>query len=666
MTSDNRIDNIRTSSSGKRATVMEKQQNGSVTSSPNTPHASFFDPAVFFQRYALTIIIFLISLFFIITITNPALYMNDEWITANQLHQLNIGHQVTINEGKYGITDKGIVSSYFTSRQNVLMYSLALPLSALPIVKMLGLFENNFRLLVIMSWSLCLILIALLIEAYYPAYSKIRGIRLLFPVLLLALFLFMFNILMYRQFIFSTADAPFEVAALILTSHIFFALTVAVVFETCKLIFKDLWMSLFGVCATIACSSYIFWAGTAKDHMLTAAVFAFVIYFFVLYLTYGRGRDATISFICSGLMIWVRPEVGFFVTMFTGLFFCVPLIWQAIKKDISVRQSLKSCIPMAGVFIGGIPFFINNLLTTHNWLIPAFDLPRPMTEVVTVSKVSLPLQQVLAQESVSAPTEGMSLFATLSRAGDMITHAMFRGFSFDNIIQGFSGILMFPKNGNIGFLIMCPIILLALVAFILWNKKIWAGIKSQREIFLFLILMILAAVFSYLPKLYMMNISPGVVPDMRYLSPAYLPCGILSIMVLSNTPLLKIPKDMVISGIKRAIIIVPLLFLLMIVVHPFGSVNAGYFKFFVFIILCVLILCLGLMFIYRFYKKGNRFLYQALPYSLVLLLITVFTFQLVLVFIFGVIIKFNGYPLWIPLVENGFNTIFHVSTMPPG
>ncbi|MDO8873988.1 MAG: hypothetical protein Q7V05_14860 [Methanoregula sp.] len=662
MTAENRTDNAQTPSSGKRTAVKKTQQNESVAS-PNT--ATIFDPTAFFLRYALTLIIFLISLFFIITITNPALYMNDEWITANQLHQLNIGHQATFNEGKYGITEEGIVSAYFTSRQNVLMYSLALPISALPAVKLFGLFGDNFRLIVILSWSLCLVLIALLIEAYYPAYSKIRDRRILFPVLLLALFLFMFNILMYRQFIFSAPDAPFEVAALVLTSHIFFALTVAVVFETCKLIFKDRWMALLGTCATIACSSYIFWAGTAKDHMLTAAVFAFVIYFFVLHLTYGRWRDATISFICSGLLIWVRPEVGFFVTIFTGLFFCVPLIWQAIKKETSVSRSLKSCIPMLGVFIGGIPFFINNLLTSHNWLIPAFDLPRPMTEAGTLSKVPLPLSEVLAQEAVSGPAGGMNLFATLSRAWDMFTHAMFKGLSFDNIIHGFSGILMFPENGNIGFLIMCPIILLALVVFILWNKKILAGIKNQKEIFLFLFFMILAVVISYLPRLYSMNISHGVVPDMRYLSPAYLPCGILSIWVLSKTPFLKKPKELVTSGMIGAIIIVPVLILTMIVVHPFGSMNEGYFKFFEFIILCELILCLGLMFIHRFYRKENRFVPQAIPYLLVLLLIMVFTFQIVLVFIFGVIVKFNGYPLWIPLVENGFSTIFHVSIRPP-
>lgn len=663
---ENRIDNAQTRSSGKRTSGKRAQPDEHVVSSPISPQSPWYNPAVFLQKHALTIIIFLVSLFFILTITNPALYINDEWITANQLHQLGIGHQVTFNEGKYGITEEGIVSAYFTSRQNVLMYSLALPISALPVVKLFGLFGDNFRLIVILIWSLCLVLIALLIEAYYPAYSKIRGIRILFPAILLALFLFLCNILLYRQFVFSAPDAPFEVAALVLTNHIFFALTAAVLFETCIIIFKDPWMALFSMCTTIACSSYIFWAGTAKDHMLTVAVFACVIYFFVRYLTRARWQDALCSFVCCGLLIWVRPEVGFFVTIFTGLFFVIPMIQQAIKKAATVSQSLKSCIPLVGVFIGGIPFFINNILISHNWLIPAFDLPRPMVEAGTVTTKPLPLSQVLAQDASLNPTSGMDLFSTVSRVGEMITNAMFKGFSFDNIVQGFLGILVFPKNGNIGFLILCPIILVALVAVIFWHKKILAGVKSQRMIILFLGLMIIAAVFSYLPKLSSMNISVGVVPDMRYLSPAYLPCGILSIWVLSKTQFLKKPKDLVKFGLIGAIIIAPILFLLMIIVHPFGSVNEGYTAFFKFIILCEIFLCLGLMIVYRFYRTENRFIPLAIPYLLVLLIITVFTFQLILVFIFGVIVKFNGYPLWIPLVENGFSTIFQVSVLPPG
>ncbi len=619
----------------------------------------------FFQRYALTIIIFLISLFFILTITNPALYTNDEWITANQLHQLNLGHQVTFSEGKYGVTENGTVSAYFTSRQNVLMYSLALPITALPGLKMFGLMGENFRLIVILIWSLCPVLIALLAESYYPAYSRIRGIRLIIPALLLSLFLFVVNLLLYKQFPFSAPDAPSEVAALVLANHLFFALTVVIVFETCRLIHKNIWMALFGAFACIACSTYIFWAGTAKDHMLTAAVLACIIYFFVLWLSYGRWRDATLSFVCSGLLIWVRPEVGFFVTIFTGLFFSIPLFRHAVKREIPVRNLLISFLSMAGVLLGGIPFFINNLLITHNWLIPAFDLPRAATGSGMTVTSPLPIGDVVAQPAEVNQIAELNLIGTLLRVGDMITHAIFRGFSFDNIIQGFSGVMIFPANDSIGFLIICPLIAITIFAFILWNKKISWKMDTQKKIFLFLLVMIFPVFFSYLAQLSSMNISQGVLPDMRYLSPAYIPCGLFSILVLSKTPLVTKPKMLLKSGLLGAIILVPLLFFFVVLVHPFGNEYAGYAAFFKFVILTETVLCLGMMIIARFYSQDSRFFTDTLPWFLVLIIITVFSFQFMLTFIYAVVIKMNGYPFWIPLVREGFSLFIEVRYLPP-
>ena len=660
-----------------QAPVYKPDKDAGNTASRQNPRVPFFDYHAFFSRYALTIIIFLASLFFILTITNPGLYMNDEWITANQLNQINTGHQLVFSEGKYGIFENGTMTGYFSARQNVLMYSLALPVSALPIVKLFSLTGDHFRLVVILIWSLCLVLIALLLETYYPSYSRIYGVRILILAILLALFLFLVNILLYKQFPFSAPDAPFEVAALVLANNIFFALMVAVVFETCRVILDDIWMTLFGTGAVIACSSYIFWAGTAKDHMLTATVFACVIWFFILWLSSGRPRHALLTFIGCGLLIWVRPEVGFFVTLFTGLFFCILLTQKALIHEIPFRELPRLCLPLTGVFLGAVPFFANNLLVSHNWLIPAFDLPRnmvsPATAVATASANMsatalagpVPLPAVVINEPTFSQTDGLNIFATLPRAWDMITHAMFNGFTFDNSIQGFFGVMLFPKNDHIGFLILCPLIFIALIAFILWNKKISRGTKIQRETYLFLLVMIFAAIFSYLPTLGAMNISAGVVPDMRYLSPAYLPCGLISILLLSKTPFFKKPKDLLRHGLAGAVIIVPLLLFLMIVVHPFGIMEEGYTAFFKFVIICEIILCSALMIIYRFNRTENRFLPRALPHLILFLIITVFAFQIVLVFFIGVIIKFNGYPLWIPLIREIFRMLFQVSVLPP-
>jgi hypothetical protein len=621
--------------------------------------------AVFFRNHALSFVIFLCAFFFIVTITNPGLYINDEWITTNQLHQLDLGHQVIFSEGKYGVMENGSVSRYFASRQNVLMYSLALPIVALPFVKIFGVFGDNFRMLIIFAWSLSLVAIALLLDTYYPAYSRVFGIRLFYPAIFLSLLLFMGNLLLYKQFPFSAPDAPFEVAAIVLANHLLFALTVVIIFEIFQAIQQDIWLSLFGTISCSASSSYFFWAGTGKDHMLTAAVFTIVIFFFVLYLINEKLRDAFISFMFCGLLIWVRPEVGFFVTLCSGALYSIPLMLRFLKTGSPISSLVQSLLPMAGAFLGGIPFFINNLLTTHNLLIPVFDLPRPLSGSGPSPGGPLPLEQVTNNMDLVNQTGGLSAGETLARVFEMISQVMFRSFSFDNLVQGFSGVMLFPRNGNIGFLIMCPLVLIALVAFALWYRKILEVPEERRTLYLIFLIMGFAAICSYLPKLGAMNISSGILPDMRYLSPAYIPFGILSILILSRTPVLKKPRKMVSGILFAGLVLTPVLFLLMIVVHPFGAVNEGYMLFFKAAVVAELILAIGLMVISRFILPDAPFLLRCIPWSLILLVITVFTFQLVLVFIFGVIVKVNDYPLWIPLIRESFRTFFSVTILPP-
>ena len=76
-------------------------------------------------------------------------------------------------------------------------------------------------------------------------------------------------------------------------------------------------------------------------------------------------------------------------------------------------------------------------------------------------------------------TSGLGAGDTVIRVYEIISHAIFRSFSFDNLVQGFSGVMFFPENGNIGFAIMCPLVVIALVAFILWYKKIFDVPKKR-------------------------------------------------------------------------------------------------------------------------------------------------------------------------------------------
>jgi hypothetical protein len=424
-------------------------------------------------------------------------------------------------------------------------------------------------------------------------------------------------------------------------------------------------MALFGTIACISCSSYIFWAAAAKDHILSTTVLAFIIFFYIRYLSYGRMKDAFLAFVCSGLLIWVRPEIGFFVTIFSGLFFSVPRIRNYFRKETSLHQCLQSLLPAAGVFLGSIPFFVNNLLISHNPLIPVFDLPRSIQQ--SGSAITLPLSwdQVMITPAAVNEVSPLDLPATVSRLWDMVSHAMLSGFTVDNLGQGFIGLMTFPKNDSIGFFIMCPLFFIALIALLLWYTKILDLKKERKTLLFFLVIMGAAVFFSYATKFSSMNTSHGIIPDMRYLSPAYIPAGLISVLILSRTPVLKNYDELVKTSITGSVILAPLLILVMIVVHPFSDSNAGYFSFFEFIILCELVLCSLVMILFRFYRNGSRFLLPMLPCLIVLVIITAFSFQFMLTSFYSMVEKFNGYPFWIPLIREGFNMLITVNYLPP-
>ncbi|MDK2915951.1 MAG: hypothetical protein PWR25_508 [Euryarchaeota archaeon] len=108
----------------------------------------------FLDANLIPVLIFLFALFFIVTFSNPALFLNDEWITVNQLHQLGEGHQIIVNEGKYGTFVNGTPGPYFQARHNLLGYTMMLPVLSLPALWFFGLFGDQFRLAIVLLWSL--------------------------------------------------------------------------------------------------------------------------------------------------------------------------------------------------------------------------------------------------------------------------------------------------------------------------------------------------------------------------------------------------------------------------------------------------------------------------------------------------------------------------------
>jgi hypothetical protein len=54
-----------------------------------------------------------------------------------------------------------------------------------------------------------------------------------------------------------------------------------------------------------------------------------------------------------------------------------------------------------------------------------------------------------------------------------------------------------------------------------------------------------------------------------------------------------------------------------------------------------------------------------LPCLIILILLTVFSFQFMLTMLYGMIMKMNGYPFWMPVIREGVNLFVVIQYTPP-
>ncbi|MFA7199482.1 MAG: hypothetical protein WC093_09330, partial [Methanoculleus sp.] len=230
-------------------------------------------------------LIFTIALLISLLFGYPHLHLTDEWISVNQLN-----HLVTGDDLLFGYTPYG-AAGYAASHHDTLCYTLALPAVSLPAYYLFSLFGDDFRFAVVVLWSALLLALLLMIEFWYPRYARWRGIPWTWAGIISWGILFVLNAALYRPFWFVRGIQPYdmkvypEVAAIVFTNSLAFALLAVVAF----LIFREVLGSdrwgFFGLAATVCCSSYLFWSGNAKDHALVALLFAVALYCFTLYLS---------------------------------------------------------------------------------------------------------------------------------------------------------------------------------------------------------------------------------------------------------------------------------------------------------------------------------------------------------------------------------------------
>ena len=605
-----------------------------------------------FSVPSIAVIIFFVTLFISIFFTAPALQINDEWITMNQLSQLSHGHQIIFSEGKYGTFINKEITPYLELRENILGYSLALPIISLPINSLFTIAGDLLRFLIICFWIIIPVLILISIRFISPNTAIIKKPWFFIIISMLSLFLLYINLRFYYPFIVTTIDSPLEVASVIFTDQILFSLLAVIIFYIACELFSDIKTSLLGTIATLCCSSYLYWASSAKDHMISIVIFSLCLLFFLKYEDTFKKYFSILSFFFAGLLVWVRPELGFTTCVILTLFFYTQYIYAYFKHKspfLRKNERISLLIPVMSL-IGGIPFFINNYIISGNPLYPIYlryemNLISSVSQNTTNSGVSNITSQGLSSTAGDGIYGISSIITLLQRYYSINT---------STILSGFKGILFVPENGGFSIAAVCPFFLIGIILLIIiyiWKRQVFSPKDTKKiTILILFILIMFIAYIKYIPTL---HISEGIGPDIRYLSPLYVPANLLGFYCLYKIKALYTCSTMLKSSIACLIIIPPTLIIGLLTLQPFGG---GYYVFneLLSIISYILSGILLISCIIQIAGYNTRWLNSII---FPILISTPMAWQIMLVFLFS-LSKYNGYSFWLPITEQIFNTFF--------
>lgn len=592
-----------------------------------------------FNRYALHLLIFLTALFFIITIANPATFFNDEWISLNQLRQMDNGQQMVFNEGTYGVWKNGTITPYFDIKERYLGYTLMLPVLSWPMLKLFSLFGDNFRFFVIFLWAFLPVLITVILSQWRPDYARVRGLPWIWIIFVLMTGLFFFNIILYYPFPFFGDTVPREIAAIVFTQHVIFALLCVIVFSIINLYVKDTWYSLFGLIICMGCSSFIFWATNAKDHVLTVTILAIALFFLLRYLVNGDHLDGISGFISIGLLSWARPEFALMMFVFSAAFFIFLNIYIFRKKMASPFsfRCQNFFLPVATVF-GALPFFLNNYYVNRNPFIPTFLFYLTKNDGNGISSNISP--------SLSSG-EFVQQWDLIGMENPLFNKIIsYLSIKTTDFFGNFFSIMVNPQNEAMSILSIVPIFFLIIVILInrLWYRNIQSFRISWEIIYLFILLFGLPLV--YIGGIEGLNTSPGITPDIRYLSPLYLVISLIGVFIVYNNFSDINWKKIVSMTIAIIGIGVPLNLFIILMVFTGGGTAPEFINFYnVFSVVTGGVA--AVLFILTI--KNEKFKeYCAL--SLGAMVISPLSWQILMTYFFASA-KFNGYPFWIPIME---------------
>ncbi len=561
-------------------------------------------------------LLLILGLFLVLGAGYPAIYITDEWITANQLNHLITNQNLLFGYSPYGN------AGYAASHHDTLCYTLALPIVSLPAYHLFALFGDDFRLAVLLLWSALLLAVLLMIEFWFPEYARFRGIPWTWAGIISWGVLLILNAALYRPFWFVRGIHPYdvsvypEIAAIVFTNSIAFALLAAVAF----LIFREVLGSdrwgLFGLAATVCCSSYLFWSGNAKDHALVALLFAVALYCFTLYLTRENALYLFMSFIAVGWTAFARPELG--PALAAGFF----LFGVAVAAGKGRRETGRVVIAAAGVPLGALPLLVNN------WGLSGNPLVLPWVAGYAAARA-----EVLPSRSL------LSTF---------IGHYIIKP---ESLLSGLYGVFFEPaRAGSAAFFQVSPLSFFALllagaVGYALLRRRPTGISPRDARLLAFFALAAVLVVLTYARSIPGMPASPGIIPDMRYLSPAYLPMLVIGVYALKHAGL---DGDGVKEALRTlfwlAVIDLPLIFVILQVI---AGQNPGDQVTFVTTLTYLFLAGAAVLYVAVLARRASP---RLLAYAVPVLMLFPLAWELVVDFRFATSC-WEGYHFWLPVVE---------------
>lgn len=600
------------------------------------PHLMFLsDISLIVRKYHVHLFVFFLVLFIGMTLAHPAVLLNDEFITTNQLRQLHAGHQIIINEGKYGLGQDGNMSVYFARKSNILAYTLFLPVISMPSFWIIDIMGEQFAYLILVLWTIIACLLLLFINHFFRKFSY-YGQWQWTSIMVVIIFIFFFiNLYYYSPFSVDPVDNYPEILAIVFTNILLLALSAILIYEINRTIFDYPAFAFFGTIVCLFSSSYFLWATHCKDHILVLPIFTAI---FLCYIRLARTEDKwylPLAFLLSGLLAWARPELAIWLFLLTCGICGYAIIRYRSRNRSESNLIFLVCSPLF-TLIGALPFFLNNYLITKNILLPPTSL--------YINNASTQLGTNGTQSSL-LPVSIRSLGSIIMQLVPVIPTNPF------DFLKDLVGIFFYPHIGSVSVFALTPIFLIFLIltGLFLPFRKIQFTLEERK--FMSIAAWVSFAVFlAYAFQIHSLNTDLGIQPDVRYLSPMYIPLTVIGLILLKHLHVL--PENSEYS-LKKMLMIcsigLPLSLILVSLIFSATSPNYNFSlgKFFSLYTLTLVILTIGTIFYKKFRNRG-----EFLCRYLILLLCSIpFFWQVNTIIYLRSFSNFAGYIFWIPVVH---------------